>query len=162
MDSILAGTSRFLVTCASRPRRIHTLKLTIIHVSMLCQLLPPSLSEAESDTRRFYDHWIGGAGFLSMLGRLIFNLSGLVYSDPFIRAARLTPGYSILEIGCGIGTILTATQRRLCSPSMYVGVDLSFQMIARGHSRALESSDRKRVSLLVASGLSVPVNLSLT
>ena len=97
---------------------------------------------------------------LSILGRVIFNLSGIVYSGPFIRAARLTPDHSILEIGCGIGTILTATQRQLCSTSMYLGVDLSFQMIARGHLRA-DDGDQKRVSLLVASGLSLPADDSL-
>lgn len=128
---------------------------------MPCQLLSTSLSEAESDTRRFYDRWIGGSGLLSILGRVIFNLSGVVYSGPFIRAARLTPDQSILEIGCGLGRILTATQRRLGSTSMYLGVDLSFQMVAQGHSRALENGHQKRVSLLVASGLSVPVNDSL-
>lgn len=125
---------------------------------MPCQLLSTSLSEAESDTRRFYDRWIGGAGLLSILGRLIFNLSGVVYSGPFIRAARLTPDHSILEIGCGMGTILTATQSRLCSTSTYLGVDLSLQMVTQGHLRALDNCDQKRVSLLVASGLSLPVD----
>ncbi|HEX2522026.1 MAG TPA: class I SAM-dependent methyltransferase [Terriglobia bacterium] len=124
---------------------------------MPCQLLSPSLSEAESDTRRFYDRWIGGAGLVSVLGRLIFRLSGVVYSDTFIRAAHLTPDHSILEIGCGLGTILTATQSRLCSTSTYLGVDLSLQMITQGHLRA-DKGDPKRVSLLVASGLSLPVD----
>ena len=95
-----------------------------------------------------------------MLGRLIFRLSGVVYSGTFIRAARLTPDHSILEIGCGLGTILTATQSRLCSTSTYLGVDLSLQMIAQGQLRA-DDGDQKRVSLLVASGLSLPVDDSL-
>ena len=158
MDSILAGHLPIPCNLCFKTTKD---SYTQAHYHSRVDALPVAPAFVIRSTRRFYDHWIGGAGFLSMLGRLIFNLSGLVYSDPFIRAARLTPGYSILEIGCGIGTILTATQRRLCSTSMYVGVDLSFQMIARGHSRALESSDRKRVSLLVASGLSVPVNDSL-
>ena len=158
MDSILAGHLPIPCNLCCKTTKD---SYTQAHYHSRVDALPVAPAFVIRSTRRFYDHWIGGAGFLSMLGRLIFNLSGLVYSDPFIRAARLTPGYSILEIGCGIGTILTATQRRLCSTSMYVGVDLSFQMIARGHSRALESSDRKRVSLLVASGLSVPVNDSL-
>jgi ubiquinone/menaquinone biosynthesis C-methylase UbiE len=127
---------------------------------MPCQLLSTSLSEAESDTRRFYDRWIGGVGLLSILGRLIFRLSGVVYSGAFIRAARLTRAHSILEIGCGMGTILTATQSRVRSTSTYLGVDLSLQMITQGHLRA-DKGDPKRVSLLVASGLSLPVDDSL-
>jgi ubiquinone/menaquinone biosynthesis C-methylase UbiE len=95
-----------------------------------------------------------------VLGRLIFRLSGVVYSGPFIQAARLTPDHSILEIGCGLGTILTRTQSRLCSASTYLGVDLSLQMISQGQLRAGDG-DQKRVSLLVASGLSLPVDDSL-
>lgn len=98
---------------------------------------------------------------LSILGRLIFNLSGVVYSGTFIRAARLRCVHSILEIGCGMGTILTATQSRLGSTSTYLGVDLSLQMVTQGHLRALDNYDKKRVSLLVASGLSLPVDDSL-
>ena len=128
---------------------------------MPCQLLSTSLSEAESEARRFYNRWIGGAGLLSILGRLIFRMSGIVYSGTFIRAARLTPDQSILEIGCGMGTILTATQRRLCSTATYLGVDLSLQMITQGRLGVLDSRDQKPVSLLVGSGLALPVGDSL-
>ena len=160
LDSVPAGHLPIPCNLDFKTRGIHKREVGSVHVSMPCQLLPPSLSEPESETRKFYDRWIGGSGLLSVLGRIIFNLSGIVYSGPFIRAARLTPDQSILEIGCGIGTILTATQRRLGSTSLYVGVDLSFQMIARGHSNA-DDSDQKRVSLLVASGLSLPADDSL-
>lgn len=98
---------------------------------------------------------------LSVLGRLIFRLSGVVYSGAFIRAARLTPDHSILEIGCGMGTILTATRRRLCSPSMYLGADLSLQMVSQGWSTASDNQDQNSISLVVASGLSLPVDDSL-
>jgi ubiquinone/menaquinone biosynthesis C-methylase UbiE len=128
---------------------------------MSCQLLSTSLSEAELEARRFYDKWIGGPGLLSMLGRLIFRMSGTAYSGTFIRAARLTPDQSVLEIGCGMGTILTATQRRLCSTASYLGVDLSLQMITQGRLGVLDGRDRTPVSLLVGSGLSLPVGDSL-
>src|SRR5262245_44596109 len=73
---------------------------------------------------RHADSTIDGspAGLLSILGRLIFRMSGMVYSGSFIRAARLTSDQSILEIGCGMGTILTATRRRLASTSTYLGI----------------------------------------
>ena len=128
---------------------------------MPCQLLSTSLSEAESEARRFYDRWIGGAGLLSILGRLIFRMSGIVYSGTFIRAARLTPDQRILEIGCGMGTILTATQRRLCSNATYLGVDLSLQMVIQGRLGVLDNRDQNPVSLVVGSGLSLPVSDSL-
>ena len=125
------------------------------------QLLSTSLSEGESKARRFYDRWMAGAGLLSMLGRLIFRMSGIVYSGTFIRAARLTPDQSILEIGCGMGTILTGTRRRLASTSTYLGIDLSFQMIARGRPRALGNRGQNSVALAVGSGLYLPVDGSL-
>ena len=128
---------------------------------MPCQLLSVSLSEAESKARRFYDRWIGGAGFLSLLGRIIFKLSGVVYAGAFIRGARLTADHSILEIGCGMGTILTATQHRLGSTATYVGVDLFFQMVAQGRCRASETRRHTTVELIVGSGLSLPVDDSL-
>ena len=68
--------AHFLITrnLGFKPRKIHKLKVGIVPVSLPCQLLSPSLSESESDTRRFYDRWIGGSGLLSILGRLIFRL----------------------------------------------------------------------------------------
>jgi hypothetical protein len=71
------------------------LKVRARQSSMACQLLSTSLSEAESEVRKFYDRWIGGAGLLSLVGRLIFRLRGLVYSSTFARAAHLVPDQSV-------------------------------------------------------------------
>jgi ubiquinone/menaquinone biosynthesis C-methylase UbiE len=128
---------------------------------MASQLLSTSLSEAESEVRKFYDRWIGGAGLLSLVGRLIFRLSGLVYSSTFARAAHLVPDQSVLEVGCGMGTILTTTQRRLRSAAPYVGVDLSLEMVAQGYSKALRNPRQNLVALVVGSGLYLPVADSL-
>src|SRR5262245_48484002 len=114
---------------------------------MLCELLTTSLSKSEFQTREFYDRWIGEAGLLSALGRLIFRLSGVVYSGSFIRAACLTADHSILEIGCGMGRILTTTHNRLGSIAPYVGVDLSFQMVAQAFPSASDNRHCRRVSL---------------
>ncbi|MCI0620351.1 MAG: class I SAM-dependent methyltransferase [Acidobacteria bacterium] len=136
------------------------MKARIHQPSRPCPLFPALLSKAESDTRRFYDRWIGGARLVSMVGRFIFRLSGVVYSGSFIRAAGLASGVSVLEIGCGMGSVLTATRRRLRSTATYLGVDLSIQMVRQGHSRALEPGRQKPVSLVVASGLSLPIGNS--
>src|SRR5262249_9064706 len=139
-----------------RSRKIHKLVRTC-GLSMPRQFLSTSLSEAESNARRFYDRWIGGTGLLSMLGRLIFRLSGVVYSGRFIRAGGVTAEHNVLEIGCGMGSILATTRCRVASTATYLGVDLSFQMAAQGHSRASANGDQKRVMFLIASGLSLPV-----
>ncbi len=56
---------------------------------------------------------------VSRLGRLIFGLSGFVYARTFIRAAGLNSRDVVLEVGCGMGTILTAAQERVRSRSPY-------------------------------------------
>ena len=121
------------------------------------ELLSASLSESELATREFYDHWIGAAGLLSVVGRLIFRLSGVVYAPTFIRAGSLTSVHSVLEIGCGMGTILRAAQARLGSPAIYLGIDLSPQMILQGRPRASIHCAGKHVQLLVGSGLLLPL-----
>ena len=73
----------------------------------------------------------------------------------------MTPDDDVLEIGCGTGTILTTTQCRLGSASTYLGVDLSFKMVAQRNFRVFGNGHQPRVSLLVASGLSLPLNDSL-
>ena len=128
---------------------------------MPCQVLAAPLSEAEIGARQFYDRWIGESGLVSFMGRLIFRLSGAVYSGPFIRAARLTSDDRVLEIGCGLGTILTTAHKRICSTASYLGLDLSHQMVRRGRREIAEGFVEKRAELLVASALSLPVGDAL-
>jgi ubiquinone/menaquinone biosynthesis C-methylase UbiE len=122
---------------------------------------PASLSKAESVARDFYDRWIGESGLVSLLGRLIFRLSGVVYTRTFVRAARLTPMDRVAEIGCGMGTILAAAQRRIHSEESYLGIDLSYQMIVRGRGIVSPCLALRPVELMVGSALSLPIGSSL-
>ena len=119
-----------------------------------------TLSGAEVQAHQFYNHWIGGSGLGSVVGRLIFKLSGVVYSHTFIHVADLNPGDRVLEIGCGMGTILMAARRHINSRESYVGIDLSFQMVMRGKERA-PAVILKPVELIVASALSLPLRSGL-
>ena len=111
------------------------------------------LSESESRARSFYDQWIGGTGLLSLIGRIVFGLSGTVYSRRFIQAAALRPQDRVMEVGSGLGRILTASQRRVGSSQLYVGIDLSYQMAWRARC----CRDRQQsVEFLVASALQMP------
>jgi len=127
---------------------------------MALQVLSPWLSDAEFESRNFYDHWIGGTGFASPIGRLVFGVSGTVYSRTFVRVARLTSLDRVIEIGCGMGAILAAAQRRVGSEESYVGIDLSYQMILRGRGRVSKGLATKPVDLMVGSALSLPVGSS--
>lgn len=113
-----------------------------------------SLSESEATARAFYDRWIGGTDLFSHLGRTVFSLSGTVYAGRFIQASGLRPDDRVLEVGSGLGKILTASQRRVRAEQLYVGIDLSYQMVLRAR-RGLESR-RPSLHFLVASALQMP------
>lgn len=112
------------------------------------------LSESETRARTFYDYWIGGPGLFSHLGRAVFSLSGTVYAGRFIQAAGLRPEDRVMEVGSGLGRILTASQRRVGAEQHYVGIDLSYQMVSRAR-RGLEPR-RPPIHFLLASALQMP------
>ncbi len=112
------------------------------------------LSESESRTRAFYNHWIGGTSWLSRIGRFVFGLSGPVYSRRFIQAAALRPQDRVMEVGSGLGGILTASHRRVGTSQLYVGIDLSYQMVWRAHR--CRARRQQPVDFLVASALQMP------
>src|SRR5882724_13701946 len=84
-----------------------------------------SIDTNEKNTARFYNRWIGGFGPYGAVGRMIFGVSGDIYSRPFIRAAKITAADRVLELGCGPGTILVKTHQLVSSSRSYVGLDIS-------------------------------------
>jgi ubiquinone/menaquinone biosynthesis C-methylase UbiE len=111
--------------------------------------------------REFYDRWIGASGFLSVLGRLVFKLSGVVYSKTFVQQARLTPRDKVLELGCGFGTILRNARRRTQAEQNYVGIDLSYQMIWRAQEKSRKSPRREQIQFFVGSAIALPLKGNL-
>ena len=112
------------------------------------------LSESEIRAQAFYDRWIGEGDLFSQLGRAVFSLSGTVYAGSFIQAAGLRPEDRVMEVGSGLGRILTASQRRVGAIQPYFGIDLSYQMVRRAR-RGLEPR-RPPLHFLVASALQMP------
>ena len=112
------------------------------------------LSESEARAQAFYDRWIGGTDLFSHLGRTVFSLSGTVYAGRFIQASGLRPDDRVMEVGSGLGRILTASQRRVGAERPYFGIDLSFQMVRRAR-RGLEPGVPS-LHFLVASALQIP------
>jgi ubiquinone/menaquinone biosynthesis C-methylase UbiE len=117
--------------------------------------LPLSLSE--STAREFYDRWIGRDGISSLLGRLIFRLSGSVYARTFVREAQLAASDRVLELGCGLGTNLTACQRLVQSRETYVGLDLSHEMIRRARLKSRRTALHGRTEFLLGSAVNLPL-----
>lgn len=57
------------------------------------------------------------------------------FAEMILRAAALTPGAQVLDVGCGCGTT-TLAAARLAAPGQAVGLDLSGPMLARATAGA--------------------------
>src|SRR5262245_39034218 len=77
-------------------------------------------------TARFYDLM----AWVFMLGR------ERVFREKVIDLARLKPGESVLDVGCGTGTLAIAAKRRVGSTGMVYGLDASPEMIVRAERKA--------------------------
>jgi ubiquinone/menaquinone biosynthesis C-methylase UbiE len=78
-------------------------------------------------------HWAAGYDLLAwllLLGR------ERAFRERLVRLARLEPGQSVLDIGCGTGTLAIAAKRRLGSSGTVQGIDASAEMIARARKKA--------------------------
>jgi ubiquinone/menaquinone biosynthesis C-methylase UbiE len=58
------------------------------------------------------------------------------YREKALDLASLKPGESVLDIGCGTGTLAIAAKRRVGPEGRVYGVDASPQMLARAHKKA--------------------------
>lgn len=56
--------------------------------------------------------------------------------EKFLQFARLVPGESALDVGCGTGTLAIMAKRRVGSAGRVSGIDASREMIRRARSKA--------------------------
>ena len=68
--------------------------------------------------------------WLVMLGR------EKAFREKVLRLARLRPGVSVLDVGCGTGTLAIAAKRRVGPAGTVYGVDASPEMLARAGKKA--------------------------
>src|SRR5258706_9970882 len=59
-----------------------------------------------------------------------------VFRDRVVSLARLEPGESILDVGCGTGTLAIAAKRLLGPSGRAHGIDASPEMVARARKKA--------------------------
>ncbi|MGI8519141.1 MAG: class I SAM-dependent methyltransferase [Actinomycetota bacterium] len=58
------------------------------------------------------------------------------FRERLVRLARLEPGQSVLDIGCGTGSLAIAAKRRVGPLGSVQGIDASPEMIARARKKA--------------------------
>jgi ubiquinone/menaquinone biosynthesis C-methylase UbiE len=58
------------------------------------------------------------------------------FREKILRLARLEPGASVLDVGCGTGTLAIAAKRLVGPSGAVCGIDASPEMIARANKKA--------------------------
>lgn len=78
-------------------------------------------------------HWAGHYDVLAQV--TMFGREG-DFREKIIDLARMNVGESILDVGCGTGTLAIAAKRRVGPPGKVFGIDTSPEMIARARKKA--------------------------
>lgn len=78
------------------------------------------------------------------------------FRDRLVRLARLEPGQSVLDIGCGTGSLAIAAKRRVGPFGSVHGIDASPEMIARAGKKARKAGVDVTFTDGVVEGLPFP------
>jgi ubiquinone/menaquinone biosynthesis C-methylase UbiE len=88
--------------------------------------LTPSTTGSVLHSAAWYDLTV----WLMTLGR------ERVYRERFVDLAHLAPGESVLDVGCGTGTLAIVSKRRVGPAGTVHGIDASPEMTARAREKA--------------------------
>lgn len=88
---------------------------------------------SSSGTKGRVLHWATGYDLLAWL--LMFGREG-AFRDRLLDLAHLESGESVLDVGCGTGTLAIAAKRRAGVSGVVQGVDASPEMVRRATSKA--------------------------
>jgi len=101
-------------------------------VGFLLGWIHPQPSETPGSSNRVI-HWARSYDLLVWvltLGR------DRAFREKTLDLAQVAPGESVLDIGCGTGTLAIAAKRRVGSSASVTGIDASTYMIARARKKA--------------------------
>ena len=90
---------------------------------------PATKGRVMRSSARFYDLMV----WLLTLGR------ERPFRERLVELARLEPGESVLDVGCGTGTLAIAAKRRVGPTGAVHGIDASPEMIARATRKATKA-----------------------
>jgi ubiquinone/menaquinone biosynthesis C-methylase UbiE len=79
-----------------------------------------------------------------------------VFRETVVRLARLQPGESVLDVGCGTGTLAIAAKRCVGPTGTVYGIDASPEMIARAAKKARKAGVEVVFKHAVAEALPFP------
>jgi ubiquinone/menaquinone biosynthesis C-methylase UbiE len=78
------------------------------------------------------------------------------FRELLLGPARLEPGESVLDIGCGTGTLAIAAKRRVGPSAVVHGIDVSPEMIARARRKAKKAGEAIAFEVAAAQSLPFP------
>jgi ubiquinone/menaquinone biosynthesis C-methylase UbiE len=81
-------------------------------------------------------HW---AARYDLLVQLLTLGKESVFREKVVRLARLDSGESVLDVGCGTGTLSIAAKRLVGPKGTVYGIDASREMIARARKKAVKA-----------------------
>ncbi len=73
-------------------------------------------------------HW---AFAYDLLLRILWRGLERIYREKVVQLAGIGTGESVLDVGCGTGTLAIAAKRRVGPTGKVIGIDASPEMIAR-------------------------------
>ncbi|MHB8454115.1 MAG: class I SAM-dependent methyltransferase [Acidiferrobacterales bacterium] len=79
-----------------------------------------------------------------------------VFREKLVRLARLRPGESVLDVGCGTGTLAIAAKQCVGVTGTVYGIDASPEMIARADYKAKKAAVEVIFKIGAAQALSFP------
>src|SRR5215470_5737582 len=78
------------------------------------------------------------------------------FRERLVRLARLETGQSVLDVGCGTGSLAIAAKRRVGPSGTVEGIDASPEMIARAWKKASKAGVDVRFTTGVVEALPFP------
>jgi ubiquinone/menaquinone biosynthesis C-methylase UbiE len=98
-------------------------------------------------------HW---AARYDLLVWLLTHGRNRAFRKRLVDLARLRAGESVLDIGCGTGSLAIAAKRQVGADGIVTGIDASPAMIARATSKAVNSGCDVLFKVAVAEALPFP------
>src|SRR5262245_30083728 len=109
--------------------------------------------EAAPATKGLVLHHAGG---YDLLVWLLTRGRSRAFRTRMVDLARLAPGESVLDVGCGTGSLAIAARRRVGPEGQVSGIDASPEMIARATSKATKAGIDVAFRTAVAEALPFP------
>ncbi len=82
-------------------------------------------------------HW---AFTYDLLLRILWRGSERIYREKVVQLAGIGTGESVLDVGCGTGTLAIAAKRRVGPTGKVIGIDASTEMTTRARAKAAKAA----------------------